>query len=262
MVTVQENYYAQPELAARYDADADGRRDLPFYLALVRELAPSSVADVGSGTGLLCSLLVRADGTGMKVTGVEPQQTMLDVSRRQPLADGVAWIHGTAADLPAASFDLVSMTGHVAQYFLDDSAWAEVLRDIAQSLMPGGRLVFEMRNAAAEGWREWNDDQPLPVTGGGSVRRSTTLTGDLAMHIDEWTIGGRTFTTRETLRFPDDEAITRGLHAAGLGIERSWGNWDGSPITDDSPERIIVARTTRDPHQPGSAAETAASRLH
>ncbi|MET4060991.1 SAM-dependent methyltransferase [Arthrobacter sp. UYP6] len=259
MVTVQENYYAQPELAARYDADADGRRDIPFYLALVRELAPSSVADVGSGTGLLCSLLVRADSAGMKVAGVEPQQTMLDVARRQPLADRVEWIHGTAADLPAAALDLIFMTGHVAQYFLDDAAWAAVLQDIAQSLVPGGRLVFEIRNAAAEGWRGWNDDEPRPVPGG-SLRRSTTMTGDLATHIDEWTIGARTFTTRETLRFPDDATIAGGLDAAGLEVERSWGNWDGSPVTPDSPERIIVARKL--PRDPTAGTGTAAFRLH
>lgn len=235
------NYYALPELARRYDADAQGRADLPFYLALVRDLNPVSVADVGAGTGLFCSLLARSGGK-LLVTGVEPQQTMLDLARRQPHAERVHWIRGTAAGLPRGSFDLVFMTGHVAQYFLNDAAWAEVLGQIVRSLMPGGRVVFEIRNAAVEAWRQWNDDEPRPVVGG-SVRQSTTLTGDLATHLDAWTVGGRTFSTRETLRFPDDAAVLRGLDAAGLKIELSWGNWDGSPATADSPERIIMART-------------------
>ena len=234
-----KDYYALPQLAQRYDADTQGRSDLPFYLALVRELTPASVADVGAGTGLFCSLLAGSDAR-LAITGVEPQQTMLDVARRQPLADRVRWIHGTAADLPPASFDLVFMTGHVAQYFLDDAAWAEVLQRIVRSLVPGGRVVFEVRNAAAEAWRHWNDDEPRPVAGG-SVRQSTTLAGDLATHVDEWILGGRTFTTRETLRFPDDAAILLGLDAAGLAIERAWGNWDGSPVTAESPERIVMA---------------------
>lgn len=256
---MEENYYARPELAQRYDADTQDRADLRFYLALVRELMPASVADVGAGTGLFCSLLAGSgaraaapfagSSAGIRIFGVEPQQTMLDVARRRPLADRVDWIHGTAADLPDAAFDLVSMTGHVAQYFLDDRAWAEVLQQIARALVPGGRLVFEVRNAAAEAWREWNDDEPRPI-GGGSVRQRTTMAGDRATHVDEWTIGDRTFTTRETLRFPDDAAILGGLAAAGLQMERSWGNWDGSPVTADSPERILMART---PYPPASS---------
>lgn len=236
------NYYALPELARRYDADTQGRADLPFYLALARQLAPASTADVGAGTGLFCSLLADSGGK-LRVTGVEPQQTMLNLARRQPLADRVQWIQGTAADLPRGTFDLVFMTGHVAQYFLDDTAWAEVLQQIARSLVPGGRVIFEIRNAAAQAWRQWNDDEPRPVAGG-SVRQSTSMTGDLATRVDAWTIGGRTFSTRETLRFPDDAAILRGLDAAGLKLERSWGNWDGSPATADSPERIIMARSS------------------
>ncbi|MCC3270288.1 class I SAM-dependent methyltransferase [Arthrobacter gengyunqii] len=203
-----EDYYALPQLAQRYDADTQGRADLPFYLALVRELTPASVADVGAGTGLFCSLLAGSN-VRLTITGVEPQQTMLDVARRQPLADRVQWIRGTAADLPRDSFGLLFMTGHVAQYFLDDAAWAEVLRQIVRS----------------------------------SVRQKTTMAGDLVTHVDEWTIGEQAFTTRETLRFPDDAAIHRGLDAACLAIECSWGNWDGSPVTAESPERIIMART-------------------
>ena len=245
------DYYALPELALRYDADTRGRADRPFYLALVRELTPGSMADLGSGTGLFCSQLAglnlpgqHSSGsvTGLKVTGVEPQQAMLDVARRQPNAARVQWIHGMAADLPGGAFNLVFMTGHVAQYFLDDAAWAEVLQQVVHSLAPGGRVVFEIRNAAVEEWRRWNDNTPRRIAGG-SVRQTTTMSGDLATHVDEWTIAGRTYVTRETLRFPDDAAIIRGLDAAGLKIERSWGNWDGSPATSNSPERIITART-------------------
>lgn len=45
------NYYATPELAAAYDADCAGRRDLSFYIGLADELSARRVADIGSGTG-------------------------------------------------------------------------------------------------------------------------------------------------------------------------------------------------------------------
>ena len=268
----QDNYYAVPLLASRYDADTEGRSDLTFYLALARELSPSAVADIGAGTGLFCSLLARAEltrgnnarvkpdvghgagtaGRSLKITGVEPQQTMLDVARRQPLADRIDWVHGTAGDLTEAAYDLVFMTGHVSQYFLDDAAWEEVLQQISRALVPGGHLAFEARNAAAQGWRQWNDDGPRAVTGG-TLRRTTTMTGDLATHIDEWTLEDRTFTTRETLRFPDDAAILRGVEAAGLVIDRLWGGWDGSSATPLSAERIVLARKLYEARAKGRA---------
>ncbi|MCC3291343.1 bifunctional 2-polyprenyl-6-hydroxyphenol methylase/3-demethylubiquinol 3-O-methyltransferase UbiG [Arthrobacter sp. zg-Y1110] len=80
------NYYAVPELAAAYDADTEARQDLPFYLALAAELGARRVADIGSGTGLLCSLLA---GQGYEVTGVEPEETMLSLADTQPHADAV-----------------------------------------------------------------------------------------------------------------------------------------------------------------------------
>ncbi|MCC9174500.1 class I SAM-dependent methyltransferase [Arthrobacter sp. zg-Y179] len=118
------NYYAVPELAAAYDADTEARQDLPFYLSLAETLGARRVADIGAGTGLLCSLLA---GQGHEVIAVEPEETMLSLAASQPHADTVTWIRGTAEHLPDACADLVLMTGHVAQYFLDDTSWVQVL---------------------------------------------------------------------------------------------------------------------------------------
>ncbi len=42
-------------------------------------------------------------------------------------------------------------------------------------------------------------------------------------------------TTRETLRFPSWEDVTRGLAASGFSVEESWGDWTGEPVTAGSP---------------------------
>lgn len=130
-----DNFYAVPELAAHYDADNAGRPDLPFYLRLAGRIGARRVVDIGSGTGLLCRSLA---ARGHEVIGVEPQLTMLDIARRQPGASAVTWVHGTAGDLPAGWADLAVMTGHVAQYFLDDEAWRLVLTQSRRSLRPAG----------------------------------------------------------------------------------------------------------------------------
>lgn len=238
----QGNYYATPELAAGYDADSAGRRDLDFYLDLAAGLDAARVADIGAGTGLLCSLLA---GAGHEVTGVEPERTMLDIAQRQEHAASVSWVHGTAERLPAGWADLVVMTGHVAQYFLDDAAWAEAVAHARRALRPGGRLAFETRNPAVEAWRNWptagrSTGRETGRSARGTVSTEIHRNGDLITHVDTWTLDNRSWTTKETLRFPSRAAVLAGLESAGLTVDRIWGDWDHSRATPDSPEWIFL----------------------
>jgi hypothetical protein len=54
--------------------------------------------------------------------------------------------------------DCAGRTGHVAQYFLDDQAWCQVLTEAHRTLQPDGHLAFEVRNDAVEEWRTWSTD--------------------------------------------------------------------------------------------------------
>lgn len=232
------NYYSTPELAAHYDEESAGRADISFYLALAQTLRAERVVDVGCGTGLLCSQLV---GDGRDIVGVDPQLTMLNLARRQPNASAVRWIQGTADDLPTGWEDLVLMTGHVAQYFLNDDAWHHVLAEAHRTLQPDGHIAFEIRNDTVEEWREWSADEPVATPAG---PRLTELRhdGDLITHIDKWVQDGHHWTTTETLRFPSWSTMITGLDAAGFSIADSWGSFGGEPIHPDSPEWIILAR--------------------
>lgn len=232
-----QNYYATLELAAAYDDDCAGRRDLDFYLALSQRLNPRTIVDIGSGTGLLAVMLAAA---GYQVIAVEPQATMLDIAARQPHADKVDWRNGVAADLTSGCADLVLMTGHVAQYFLDDETWLHVLTATRRALRPGGHLAFEVRNPAVESWRDWENPEPRP-TSRGTIRESVRQNGDLVTHVDEHRQGAESWVTTETLRFPTWRSVTKGLEAAGFQVVDTWGNWDSSLISDRSPEWIIVA---------------------
>ena len=235
---MMRNYYATPELAAHYDADRGGRSDFAFYLALADRLRARRVADIGCGTGLLCSELVHP---GRSVIGVDPEPTMLGLAQAQPNASAVRWIQGTAADLPSGWADLVLMTGHVAQYFVDDQAWCQVLTEAHRTLQPDGHLAFEVRNDAVEEWRTWSTDVPV-ARSQGTVRVEVRREGDLVTHTGHWDQDGRTWTTTETLRFPSWPAMTAGLAASRFTIAESWGAFDGRPITPAAPEWIILAR--------------------
>ena len=241
-MTEPRNYYASAELAASYDEDCAGRQDLQFYVALARRLKARSIVDIGSGTGLLASMLVEA---GFDVTALEPQPTMLQLAAKQPHAAGVTWLQGTAEALPSRCADLVLMTGHVAQYFLDDAAWLTVLSNIRRALRPGGFVAFEVRNPATESWRQWATSGPRPISRG-TVEQTVHQAGDLVTHVDQFVVDNERWVASETLRFPSWDRVTQGLAGAHFKLSQSWGDWDSSPITGQSPEWILLATASQD----------------
>ena len=109
--------FAHQRLAGIYDWVDDDRSDLDVYAALAGELGAHSVFDIGCGTGSFACLLAQS---GKEVVAVDPASASLDVARRKPHADRVRWLEGDASSLPPLGFDLVTMTGNVAQVFLTD----------------------------------------------------------------------------------------------------------------------------------------------
>jgi len=122
--SVSDQIFADPRLAAIYD-DIDGdRADLEHYEAIVNELGADSVLDIGCGTGALACRLARR---GITVSGLDPALASLAVARTKPGADRITWLVGDATMLPSVVVDAVTMTGNVAQVFLDDEEWSAVL---------------------------------------------------------------------------------------------------------------------------------------
>ena len=114
------NEFYDPRLVAIYDSVNPIAEYEKFYLDLASKLSASSVIDIGCGTGLLtCALAKR----GHRLIGVEPSKAMLEVARRRACNEQVEWIEGDALGLGERRADLAIMTGHVAQFFLDDEGW-------------------------------------------------------------------------------------------------------------------------------------------
>ncbi len=114
---------AEPDLEKRslarlYDALYPDRSDLDACAEMVCEFGARSVLDVGCGTGAFAYLLA---GRGLSVTAVDPDAASLEVARAKPGADGVHWVHGRAADVPALRVDVATMTANVLQEIVTDS---------------------------------------------------------------------------------------------------------------------------------------------
>jgi SAM-dependent methyltransferase len=245
-----DHAYADALLASTYDAENAGRDDIEFYLDLAAELGAHDVTDLGCGTGVLACELAAA---GRAVVGIDPAKAMLDIARARPGGERVAWRLGDSAELLAASADLIVMTGHVAQVFLDEAYWRTTLRQCYDALRPGGHLAFETRNPARRSWTAWNRAQSSGsyVTADGTAFTSwvelTDVTGD-RVSFDAHNVFAATeqdVVSTSTLRFRGRAEIEDALAEAGFTVPAVYGDWDRSPATGDTPELIFVAPRPR-----------------
>ncbi|WP_010523885.1 class I SAM-dependent methyltransferase [Nesterenkonia sp. F] len=267
-----------PDYVRVYDVENAGGWDHDFYAELIGELVgvpvddgarsggPGAaddgddprtphVADIGCGTGVLGLRLAAA---GIRVTGVDPSAAMIAAAEARTagsdLDELVTWHHGFADRLPTASVDVVLMEGHVAQYFLERSAWDEVLAHAHRALVPGGALTFESRNPEGlelDVWDEEHTRETQEHPDGGTFDSWIELVsvvgeqddGPLVTHRGHMVLpDGRHVTTEETLRFRPLEVLRGSLEQAGFVIEQLWGDWDREELDADSPEIIVLAR--------------------
>ena len=241
--SMPDRIFAEPRLAAIYDEIDGDRRDLDLYESILDRVGARSVLDIGCGTGVLAC---RLSSRGITVVGMDPARASLDIARRKPGADLVTWVLGDASTLPPLTVDAVTMTGNVAQVFVNDDEWSAALNAAHAALREGGHLVFETRDPSYRAWEEWTREQSFSVTdtSAGRVEHWVELT-EVALpfvsfrHSYRFIDSGDFLTSDSTLRFRNRDEITASLGAAGFSIEE----------VRDAPDRpgrefVVISRST------------------
>lgn len=237
--------FARHDMAILYDSFNTHGTDGDFYLSLTHR--PCRILDLGCGTG---SVALRLASLGHTVTGLDPAPGMLDVARAKDKAGTVRWLAGDARDFALGeTFDLIIMTGHVFQVFLDDAETLAVLSSARRHLAEGGRLVFESRNPPARAWEGWIEERTCErtdVPGIGPVEvyyQVRDAWGDFVRFDAVFTLlkTGERRISESTLRFPDRNTIAQLLKAASFSSVKWLGDWDGTPFAPHSPEIIVIA---------------------
>ena len=112
--------------------------DAPM-LARVRASGAATVLDVGCGEGRFCRMMADA---GLKATGIDPTEALLDVARAKGFAH---YVTGRAESLPfeGAAFDLVVFY----LTLIDLEALEQAVQEAVRVLRPGGRVLMGDLNA-------------------------------------------------------------------------------------------------------------------
>jgi SAM-dependent methyltransferase len=234
----------------RYDAEYGSiDNDGAFFLRLAKTCG-RQVLDLGCGTGRLAIPLARA---GKRVTGLERSEPMLAQARRKAAELPIRWVTGdfSAYDLNS-QFDLIISCGHAFQALLSEDRQLAFLRCARAHLGEGGILAFDTRNTVPLHLDVSGDERfwhSFVLPDGGIVDVSGTEVYDRATGIMHY----RTFRTRRDsglrtatdldIKFTAPDDLRRLLRQSGLREDRLFGDFFGGPLTDASPEIVVVARS-------------------
>lgn len=234
-------------LVSAYDALNALGEDRDFWLKEIERLAPKTIIDLGCGTGLLtCELAKR----GYTVIGIEPAGKMLDIARKKPYADKVQWIKGGYKKFDGLKADMVLMTSHVAQFFLDNKEWQAMLEAAYKALNPRGRIIFDSRTPIFPPYQTWpTENAPRRVQDAalGPIDwyyqlleiKDNRVRYQLYFHFIN---SGEKITSMDELVFRSQEELNKSLEDAGFTVETVYGDWDGSLATPTSPEMIFLGQ--------------------
>jgi SAM-dependent methyltransferase len=216
-----------------------------FYLGVAEEVRAETVVDLGCGTGIITLEFARR---GYRTIGVDPSPLMLEAAQQKPGAECAQWVLGGAGELGTPGADLAIMSGHVAQFILDDADWLQALAGIREALGPGGWLAFESRDPRTREWERWTGrKRTIPASPYGRMETWTevrNVEADVVHAVGHRRLVGsdEELVSPFVLRFRSEELLRQSLVASGFSVESVFGDWDRRPSGLGEPELIVMAR--------------------
>lgn len=255
-------YDNNPLVAELYDHTPiyAARADIPFYVDCARQ-ANGKALELGCGTG---RILIPTAAAGCEVVGLDASANMLARCRtkldRQPTAvqKRARLVQGSMTDFNLEeSFALVTAPFRSLQHLLRAEDQLQCLRAVHRHLGPGGRLVFDVFHPNPrylhdpEYLEEREEFGEVSLPDGRSFRRAWRIAAyRRAEQINEIEFiyylthpdGTKErivepFPLRYFYRYELEHLLAR----AGFRVAALYGDFDRSPLQDDSAEMIFVA---------------------
>ena len=255
-------YEAFPEFPTVYDHIPlyTGRRDSAFYLEEANAV-DGPVLELGCGTGRVLLPIARA---GKTIDGLDSSSSMLG-RLKEKLATEPSHVRGRVHvhlgdvrtfDL-AQKFSLVTAPFRVVQHLISIDEQLSFLAAVRKHLRPGGRLTFDVFNpnfsllSSTDGV-EREDTPETRLPDGRTFRRTGRVKKirkvDQVSEIELIYYLSRkpgepperhvqSFDMRWYLREELQHLLARG----GFRLRNLYGDFDRSPLADESPEQIVCA---------------------
>lgn len=260
-----DSYGVTPEFGMLYDSvPAYGARtDVPFYVEEAQR-SGGPVLEIGCGTGRISLPIARA---GVLMTGVDGSEQMLARFREKvdaeagDVRDRITLHTGDARDFSLGkTFPLVIAPFRILQHIVTIDDQLRCLGSVARHLSPGGRFVFDVFNPTfryltMDRSAEREETPRFQLPDGRAMSRSFRVPrvrwieqvseSELIYYVygspDEEPVRHvQAFDMRWYLR----AELVHLLARAGFTVRDIFGNFDRSPLRDDSPEMVVVAERT------------------
>ena len=257
------NAYRSAELAELYDAVYADCADIAFWQAVAPAVSDGPLLELGCGTGRVLLPLARA---GHEMVGIDLSESMLALGRTKlqveppEVRDRV-----TLLEADMTSFDLGRRFAQIYCAFGSFHHLRTVEEQLAcldrcsNHLLPRGTLVLDLINpdpapSAVRGDEPADSDTTAGIvdwTGGRRVRSWATVVGcnrslqcndcEVTYEIVEADGTTRRLTETFPMRFVFRYELEHLLARSGFRIAALYGDYDRSPLSDESPGIIVVA---------------------
>ena len=236
-------------------------KDVTFYCDAARDFG-DPVLELGCGTGRITMALAQA---GKRVTGLDLSERMLEraVQKRAALrVEARERVHLVQGDMTRfdlrEKFRLIIIPFRPLQHLLEVRQQMDCLACVHKHLAPGGRLVLDVFQTDAERMHDPVHMREALVTeyrtpDGREVRITERLAAfhraeqrnDVEMIFAVKHLGGKqerlvfAWPLRYFFRYEVEHLLAR----CGFRPIAEYGNFDRTPIADDSPEMIFLAES-------------------
>jgi SAM-dependent methyltransferase len=251
MALVDYDTYTEFRDPQTYDLICDAFSDDFALLDQWTNKLGNPLLDLACGTGRMA---LRLAAQGYEVTGVDLIPEMISWARKKAAARGVSveWIVADAREFRLGrQFPFIFMLMNAFQFLPGREDHEAMLARVREHLMPNGCFLFETRNPTPQNLQGLFNpgSSSYPLADGGTLTTSDEQYYDPMTQIQHWT-GKMLFTradgTREerinraALRYVYPQEMEALLHYNGFRIREVYGNWQGEPLTANSPAMIYV----------------------
>lgn len=224
--------------AHRNDADAQKLLDLVFSNL---NLKPSArILDLGCGNGRHSIQMTKR---GYRLTGLDLSPHLLSIAKQDAASQNltVDFVEGDMRFFKLfPHFDAVFNCFTSFGFFDDDRENFSVFRTISEHLNSGGYFVFDYLNEAYI--RQHLVDADEKDFGKFHISQKRRIEKDMVKKIVRINRDNEILEFEESVKLYPFETISAVLENFGFSIEKTWGNYNGDPLSADCDRIILIAK--------------------